>query len=330
MTDTLNKTPPAVDIDALLEQMTLEEQVSLLAGADFWRTVAVPRLSIPPLKVSDGPAGVRGGGPLVGAMKTAAYPVGIALGSTWNVALLREVGASLAREALDKGAGVLLAPTINVFRSALNGRNFENYAEDPVLTGWLAIAYVQGLQDSGVAATPKHFAGNESEYQRGTISSNIPARAMRELYLRPFEMVVKEAKPWAIMTAYNRLDGVYCSEHPWLLETVLRQEWGFDGLVMSDWGGTHSAGESVRAGLELEMPGPAKARAGLLAEAQGHPATAAAVKQRARAVLRLIERTGTFADPRDVRDSAEKDTEYPETRALIRRAGAEGMVLLKN
>lgn len=330
MTDTIHRPPGAVDVDALLDGLTLEEQVSLLAGADFWRTVAIPRVNVPSLKVSDGPAGVRGGGPLIGAMKTAAYPVGIALGSTWNVKLLREVGASLAREALDKGAGVLLAPTINVFRSALNGRNFENYAEDPVLTGRLAVAYVQGLQASGVAATPKHFAGNESEYQRGTISSDIPARAMRELYLRPFEMVVREADPWAIMTAYNRLDGTYCSEHPWLLETVLRKEWGFTGLVMSDWGGTHSAGESVRAGLDLEMPGPARARAGLLAEAQADPATAAAVKERARAVLRLIERTGTFANPRDVSDSAEKDTEYPETRALIRRAGAEGMVLLKN
>ncbi|GHF48314.1 beta-glucosidase [Deinococcus metalli] len=330
MTDTPNTLPAAVDIDALLDRLTLEEQVSLLAGADFWRTVAIPRVGIPALKVSDGPAGVRGGGPLVGGMKTAAYPVGIALGSTWNPALLREIGASLAREALDKGAGVLLAPTINVLRSALNGRNFENYAEDPILTGKLAVAYVQGLQDSGVAATPKHFAGNESEYQRGTISSNIPARAMRELYLRPFEMVVREARPWAIMTAYNRLDGVYCSENPWLLETVLRGEWGFDGLVMSDWGGTHSAGESVRAGLDLEMPGPARARAGLLEEAQNDPATAAAVRERGRAVLTLVERTGTFASPRDVRDSAERDTEYPDTRALIRRAGAEGMVLLKN
>ena len=140
MTDTIHRPPGAVDVDALLDGLTLEEQVSLLAGADFWRTVAIPRVNVPSLKVSDGPAGVRGGGPLIGAMKTAAYPVGIALGSTWNVTLLREVGASLAREALDKGAGVLLAPTINVFRSALNGRNFENYAEDPVLTGRLAVA----------------------------------------------------------------------------------------------------------------------------------------------------------------------------------------------
>lgn len=326
----MTATQPKVDLDALLDQMTLEEQVSLLAGADFWRTVGIPRLNIPQLKVSDGPAGVRGGGPLVGGMKTAAYPVGIALGSTWNPELVFQVGQSLAREALDKGAGVLLAPTINVFRSTLNGRNFENYAEDPFLTGKLAIAYVRGLQSRGVAATPKHFAGNESEFQRGTISSNIPERAFRELYLRPFEMLVKEAQPWAIMTAYNRLEGVYCSDHKRLMTDILRREWGFDGLIMSDWGGTHSAGLSTTAGLDLEMPGPARARAGLLAEAQADLEVAAAVRERARNVLRLIERTNTFNDPRDVRDESEKDTEYADTRALIRRAGAEGMVLLKN
>lgn len=318
------------NMDQLLDQLTLEEQVSLLAGQDFWRTVPIPRLNIPSLKVSDGPAGVRGGGPFVDGVKTAAYPVGIALGATWNTELLRQIGQSLAREAHDKGAGVLLAPTINVFRSALNGRNFENYAEDPFLTGKLAMAYVEGLQSQGVAATPKHFAGNESEFERGTISSNIPERAFRELYLRPFEMVVREVKPWAIMTAYNRLDGVYCSDDPRLMTDILRDQWGFDGLVMSDWGGTHSAGVSVKAGLDLEMPGPAKARASLLAEAQADPTVAAAVRERARNVLRLLERTGTFANPRDTSIEAEKDTEYADTRALIRRAGAEAMVMLKN
>ena len=177
MTDT------QVNIDALLDQLMLEEQVSLLSGLDVWRTVPppIPRLNIPSLKVSDGPAGVRGGGPLIGGKKTAACPVGIALGATWNPELVHEIGQSLAREALDRGAGVLLAPTINPFRSSLNGRNFENYAVDPFLTGTLANADVQGLQSRGVAATPKHFAGNESEYQRGTISSNITERALREL-----------------------------------------------------------------------------------------------------------------------------------------------------
>ena len=294
------------------------------------RCPPIPRLNIPSLKVSDGPAGVRGGGPLIGGKKTAAYPVGIALGATWNPELVHEIGQSLAREALDKGAGVLLAPTINPFRSSLNGRNFENYAEAPFLTGTLATADVQGLQSRGVAATPKHFAGNESEYQRGTISSDIPERALRELYLRPFKMVVREARLWAIMTAYNRLDGTYCSDSKRLMTDILRREWGFDGLVMSDWGGTHSAANSVKAGLDLEMPGPARARAPLLEEARNDPEVAAAVRERALNVLRLLERTNTFTDPRDVRDEMEKDTESPETRALIRRAGAEGTVLPKN
>jgi beta-glucosidase len=319
--------PP--DLAELVDRMTLEELVSLLAGADFWRTVAVPRLGVPQIKVTDGPAGARGGGALVGGKRTAAFPVGIALGSTWSPELLQQVGELLAREVRDKGASVVLAPTLNLFRNALNGRNFENYSEDPVLTGTLAVAFVRGVQSKGVAATPKHFVGNESEFERDTISSEIPERALRELYLRPFEMVVKEARPWAIMTGYNRLGGTFCSEHVGLLQDLLRREWRFDGLVVSDWGGTHSAGASARAGLDLEMPGPALARANLMAEARDAD-TGAAVRQRALEVLRLVARTGALADPRDVRDESEKEIEYPDVRALIRRAGAEGMVLLKN
>jgi len=321
---------PRVDIDTLLHQLTLEEQVTLLSGADFWRTRAIERLNIPSLKVTDGPAGARGGGPLIGGKKTAAFPVGIALSSTWNVNLLREVGEHLAREARDKGAGMLLAPTVNLFRSTLNGRNFESYSEDPFLTGKLGSAYIQGLQSEGVAATVKHYAGNESEYQRGTINSVIPERALRELYLLPFEMAVKEGGTWAVMSAYNKVNGTYSGENRRLLTEILREEWGFDGLVMSDWGGTHSAVESVRAGLDLEMPGPARARTTLLEEAQNDEAARQAVREAAHNVLRLIERTGSFQNRRDVRDEAERDEEYTDTRALIRRAGAEGTVLLKN
>jgi beta-glucosidase len=328
--DTKAATSRSDRINTLVDQMTLEEQVALLAGADFWTTVPIPRLNIPALKVTDGPAGARGGGSLVGGKKTAAFPVGIALGSSWNVHLLHEVGRALAQEARDKGAGVLLAPTVNLFRSTLNGRNFESYSEDPFLTGKLGVAYIQGLQAEGVAATVKHYAGNESEYQRMSISSDIPERVLRELYLRPFEMAVKEGDTWAVMSAYNKLNGTFCSEHPWLLTTILREEWGFDGLVMSDWFGTHSAGPSVRAGLDLEMPGPAHERANLLAEAESDEATRVAVRVAARNVLRLMERTGTIDHPRDVSDEAEAGVEHPETTTLIRRAGAEGVVLLKN
>ena len=155
----------------------------MLAGADFWRTVAVPRLGVPQLKVTDGPAGARGGGALVGGKRTAAFPVGIALGSTWNTDLSQLVGELLAREVLDKGAGVVLAPTLNLFRNALNGRNFESYSEDPLLTGRLAVAYVRGLQSKGVGATPKHFVGNESEFERDTISTR--SRSARYATLPP-------------------------------------------------------------------------------------------------------------------------------------------------
>ena len=320
----------ALALAELVDRMTLEEQVSLLSGADFWRTVAVPRLGVPQLKVTDGPAGARGGGALLGGRRTAAFPVGIALGASWDPDLLRRTGELLAREALEKGAAVLLGPTINPFRHSLNGRNFESYSEDPFLTGRLAIAYVQGLQSAGVAATPKHFAGNESEFERTTISSDIPERALRELYLRPFEMVVRQAKPWAIMTGYNRLWGTFCGDHRQLIEGVLRREWGYDGLVVSDWGGTHSAGLSARAGLDLEMPGPVKARQGLLEEAERDPETRVAVRQRALAVLRLLERTNSFAAHRDVRDEAELELDHDDARTFIRRAGAAGMVLLKN
>src|SRR5262249_4222237 len=197
-------------------------------------------------------------------------------------------------------------------------------------TAKLGVAYISGLQAEGVAATVKHYAGNESEYQRNTISSDIPERALRELYLLPFELAVKDGGTWAVMSGYNKLDGTYCSENKRLLTDILRDEWGFDGLVMSDWGGTHSAGESVRAGLDLEMPGPAKARANLLQEAEADEATRAAVRVAARNLLRLIERTSTFENPREVSLEAESGVEHPETTALIRRAGAEGVVLLKN
>jgi len=316
-------------IDGLLDQLTLAEQVSLLAGADHWTTVLVPRLNIPSMKVTDGPAGARGAGSFVSGSATAAFPCGIALGSTWDAPLLYEVGSALASEARLKNAAVLLAPTLNLFRSSLNGRNFENYSEDPELTGQLGAAYVRGLQANGVAACLKHFAGNESEYQRSSIDSRIPERALRELYLRPFELGV-EAGAWAVMTGYNRLEGTFCAEHPRLLQTILRGEWGFDGLVMSDWGGTHSAGQSARAGLDLEMPGPAKARATLLAEAEADPETCLAVRRAAGNVLRLMERSGILDAPLDVREVAEQSCESPDVRALIRRAGAAGTVLLKN
>ncbi len=315
-------------IEKTLDEMTLTEQVALLSGEDFWSLPAIARVGIGKLRVTDGPNGARGGGSLIGGVKSAAFPVGIALGATWDPDIVREIGGALAEEAKSKGAHVLLGPTINIHRSVTNGRNFECFSEDPILTAELAVAYVEGLQASGVAATPKHFVGNESEIQRTTMSSEIDERALREVYLRPFEAVVKRAGTWAVMSSYNKLNGTYTAEHRWLLTEVLRDEWGFDGVVMSDWFGSRSTAPTVNAGLDLEMPGPARDRGAKLvaavAEGDVPPAT---VRQRARNVLRLLQRTGALGAPLTFAERAE---DRPEHRALIRRAGAEAAVLLKN
>ncbi|RYE58849.1 MAG: glycoside hydrolase family 3 protein, partial [Hyphomicrobiales bacterium] len=200
-------------IEQLLSEMTLEEKVSILSGEDFWSVPAVTRLGIGKLRVTDGPNGARGGGSLIGGVKSASFPVGIAIGATWNVDLVTEIGAALADEVKSKGAHVLLAPTVNIHRSVTNGRNFECYSEDPFLSAELAVGYISGLQGQGISATIKHFVGNESEIERTTMSSEIDERALREIYLIPFEWAVKKANTWGVMSSYNRLNGTFTSEH---------------------------------------------------------------------------------------------------------------------
>ncbi|ULR47402.1 glycoside hydrolase family 3 C-terminal domain-containing protein [Rhizobium sp. K102] len=315
-------------IDSILDQMTLEEQVSLLSGADFWTTVPVERLGVPKIKVTDGPNGARGAGSLVAGVKATCFPVAIALGASWNPELIHQMGAALARQAKSKGAAVLLAPTVNIHRSGLNGRNFECYSEDPMLTAELAVAYIEGVQGEGIAATIKHFAGNESEIERQTMSSDIDERTLREIYLPPFEQAVRRAGVMAVMSSYNRLNGTYTSEHQWLLTKLLREEWGFDGIVMSDWFGSHSTEETINAGLDLEMPGPARDRGDKLVTAvREGKVEAATVRAAARRMLLLLERVGAFEKKPDL---SERAVDLPEDRALIRRLGAEGAVLLRN
>ncbi|MFD2647173.1 glycoside hydrolase family 3 C-terminal domain-containing protein [Devosia albogilva] len=315
-------------IDDLIDAMTLEEQVSLLSGEDFWSLPAVERLGTGKLRVTDGPNGARGGGGLVGGVKATAFPVGISLGATWNVELLHEVGAALAEDTKSKNAHMLLAPTVNIQRSVTNGRNFECYSEDPILTAELAVAYIGGLQENGIAATIKHFAGNESEIERTTMSSQIDERSLREVYLIPFEWAVKKAGTKGVMTAYNKVNGTYASEHNWLLTEVLRGEWGFDGIVMSDWFGSHSTAPTVNAGLDLEMPGPPRDRGEkLVAAVEAGEVSRDTIRGRVRSILSVMEWTGALNDHRPFQERAE---DRPEHRRLIRRAGAEGMVLLKN
>ncbi len=315
-------------IEELADQMTLEEQVSLLSGEDFWSLPAIERLGIGKLRVTDGPNGARGGGSLIGGVKSAAFPVGIALGASWNVRLLKEIGTALAEEVKSKGAHVSLAPTVNLHRSVSNGRNFECYSEDPILTASLVVGYIEGLQSQGVSATIKHFVGNESEIERTTISSVMAERTLRELYLVPFEWAVKKAGTWGIMSSYNRLNGTYTSENPWLLEQVLRKEWHYDGIVMSDWFGSHSTAPTVNAGLNLETPGPSRDRgAKLVAAVEAGEVSRETLRSRVLDILRLMERTGALDDHSEW---VERADDRPEHRALIRRAGAEGAVLLKN
>src|SRR5205814_2565667 len=245
------------DVENLLSQLTLQEKVAMLAGTNDWYTVPVERLGIPSLKMTDGPNGARGAGGFTGGVKAACFPAGISLASTWNTDLVERVGQGLAREAKLKGAQVLLAPTVNIQRSPLGGRNFECFSEDPYLTARLAVAYIHGLQREGVGASIKHYVCNDQEFERFTISAEVRERALREIYLQPFQTAVREAQPWTIMASYNLVNGVPVSENAYLLTEILRHEWGYEGVVVSDWFmSVKSTAASVNAGLDLEMPSP--------------------------------------------------------------------------
>lgn len=243
--------------------------------------------------------------------------------------LAGRVGGALAEETLSKGARVLLAPTVCLHRHPLGGRNFESFSEDPLLAGKLAAAYIRGLQARGVGATIKHFAANEQETQRFTVNETISERALRELYLKPFEIAIKEAQPWAVMTSYNLVNGTHADGHEFLLKKVLRGDWGWKGLVMSDWGGTNSTAESINAGMDLEMPGPTKWRKveDVKAAIKAGTTTEEAVTDRARNVLELLVKTRQFEDPVT---PPEKAVNRPEAQQLIREVGGAGAVLLKN
>jgi beta-glucosidase len=227
--------PGERDLDALLQRLTLEEKSSLTAGRDMWTVAGLPQHGVPAVTMTDGPNGARGAA-LLGAGRVSALcvPCGSALGATWDPALVEQVGAVLGEEARTKSARVLLAPTVNVPRSPLFGRSFECYAEDPLLSGRIAAGFVRGVQSRGVAATVKHLVGNETEWERTTASSQIDERTLREVYLLPFEIAVREGGALAVMTSYNRVNGAWCAEDVALLRDWLRGELGFDGVVMTD------------------------------------------------------------------------------------------------
>lgn len=334
-------------------ELTLEERAQLLAGESHWKTHAAPSADIPSLFLSDGPHGLRkqeGAQDCMGIAESrpaTCFPTASALACSFDPELVERVAAAIGEEARRQGVDVVLGPGVNIKRHPLCGRNFEYFSEDPVVSGELGAAMVRGIQSRGVGACLKHFAANSQEHARMVSDSVVDERTLRELYLAPFEHVVRHARPWSVMTAYNKLNGVYCSEREWLLREVLRGEWGFDGAVVSDWGAMSSSVASVRAGLDLCMPGPRRDHARALVEAVrsgdlGEDRVTEAASHVERLARRVEEARGampvgpTFGNSSpesaaEMRESFVSDEEFYRAHAdLARTAAAQSAVLLKN
>jgi beta-glucosidase len=316
------------DVEQLLAALTVEEKASLTAGADMWTVPGIPAHGIPAVTVTDGPNGARGSALLgAGRVTAACLPCGSSLGASWDPSLVQEVGEVLGEEARTKGARILLAPTINLHRHPLGGRGFECYSEDPLLTGKTAAGFVRGVQSRGVAATAKHLVANEAEFERTTIDTIVDERSLRELYLVPFEIAVREAGLLAVMTSYNRVNGRWCSEDRALLQDILRGDLGFDGLVMSDWLAVGSTVDCAVAGLDLQMPGPDRFYGGTLAKAVADgDVDEAFLDAIARRWLQLIDRLDAWDDV----PVLEQAVDLPRHREVARRAAVAGTVLLTN
>ena len=314
----------------IVAKMSLAEKADFCSGADVWRLPANERLGLPAIMLTDGPHGLRKQAAdkdhpgLSGNMPATCFPTASALASTWDVDLLRDVGVALGVESAAAEVAVLLGPAMNIKRHPLCGRNFEYLSEDPLLSGELAAAMIDGIQSQGVGACIKHFAANDQEHRRMVIDVVVDERTLREIHLRGFEIAVKRAAPWTVMCAYNRINGVYCSENDWLLNQVLRRDWGFEGAVVTDWGAANDRVRGIEAGNDLEMPTSggindrrivAAVRRGKLAEADLDRSVGRVVDL----VLKSLERPRPAAAP-----------DFDAHHALARKAAAEGMVLLKN
>jgi beta-glucosidase len=319
-------TPLTERIDALLGQLSTDEKVQLLTGRDFWTTWPIEKIGLRRILMSDGPSGVRGE---VWDERDPSLnlPSATALSASWDRAIAKRYGAAAAVEARRKGVDVVLGPTINLHRSPLGGRHFEAFSEDPVLTGDLAASYVDGVQENGVAATPKHYIANDYETDRFTASTEVSDRALRELYLLAFEKAVTEAHAWAIMSSYNAINGVTASEND-LLETPLNSEWGFDGIVVSDWTGVRSV-DSAKASQDVAMPGPNPwwSEGPLLAAVQSGEVPMAAIDRKVRRILTLAARVGALEGFEPV---AASPVHVEDGIAFVREAEAEGTVLVRN
>jgi beta-glucosidase len=319
-------TQPAATLEARVAALTLDEKVHLLTGQDFWSVPAQPSIGLRRLVLSDGPAGVRG--ELWDERDPSAnIPSPTALSASWDEARVTTIGRLLAAEARRKGVDVLLAPTVNLHRSPYGGRHFECFSEDPLLTARIGVAYVEGLQTSGVAATVKHFVANDSETERFTVDARVDERALRELYLAPFEAIVR-AGVWAVMAAYNSVNGTTMTEHA-MLRDILHREWGFDGLVMSDWMATKSTVAAANAALDLVMPGPFGPWGGSLVDAvRAGDVPESAIDEKVVRLLRLAARVGAL-DGRATAPAGPQWTDAEVARTL-RDTAAAGFVLARN
>jgi beta-glucosidase len=316
------------NIEKLIKQMTLEEKVSMLAGADAWKTVSIERLGIPSITMQDGPNGLRIAVDEIKNRDAFCFPVGICLSSTWNEELVFKVGESIAKECQHRGIDILLGPNVNIIRSPLNGRNFETYSEDPYLTSRIGVSFINGVQSQNIGTSLKHYICNNSEFERLTISSEVRERALREIYMPGFKAAVKEAEPWTIMASYNKINGTYATEHQYLLNEVLKDEWGYKGFVVSDWGAVHSTVPVGKVGMDLEMPGPANFLDKKLVDAvKKGEVSEETIDDKVRRILRIVYKTGSFESKKEYSNIIYDD---PDSSKLGRQAAAEGMVLLKN
>ncbi len=309
-------------LDALIARMTLEEKIQMVHGEHrrgfIGYVPAIPRLGIPELALTDGPAGVRHG-------PGTAFPAPVAMAATWDRALAEQYGSAMGAECLAKGQNILLAPMVNIVRVPEGGRNFETFGEDPYLTAQIATADIKGIQSQGVIAEVKHYAANNQEKQRLTVSAEVDERTLREIYLPAFEAAVKEAKVGSVMAAYNKVNGTYSSENSYLLKDILKDEWGFDGFVVSDWGATHSTIGAANNGLDMEMPNGEFFGEKLLAAVKSGQVSVATIDDKVRRILRVVMRFGFFERP-----AAIGAIDYDAQAQVARRVAQAGVVLLKN
>lgn len=316
-----------MDINNLIKQMTLEEKAALCTGASAWSTTPVERLEIPEMIVSDGPHGVRRvpdiHSMVIESLPATCFPTASCTASTWDVDLIRKMGEALAEECIALNVDVLLGPGANMKRSPLGGRNFEYFSEDPFLAGEMAANFIDGVQSKGVGTSLKHYAANNQEFQRFSISAEVDERTLREIYLPAFEKAVKQAQPWTVMCSYNKVDGTFASEHHHLLTEILKNEWGFEGLVVSDWGAVRDRVAALKAGLDWEMPGPQERRVQAVVDAvRAGELDEALLDESVCRILRIVYKAketpkgGTF--------------DVDAHHELAHHIANEGIVLLKN